>query len=778
MADIVHTIRLVASAKAAIDEVRKYQDQLVGCAQTVEKHTATLSGDRMLKGANEWTIAVGKLGGATNQLATSEQLLAGVSKLTESEKAKLNRTVTEAIAKYQALGQTAPKAMTELATATAGASKQSESWGSQLSKVAGILGVGLSGAALVGLAKDLMRTGDELKKLADRTGMTVTEIQRLQYIGGQTGVTLDEFSSAVAQLQNRLASGDKSAVEAVKALGLNFAELRNAGTYQALDMIAASTAKIPDPMKQTQIQMDLFGRGGVAILPALKDHFKALGDAAPVMSEKTVYALDRAGDALERFKMIARVWAAESYNVAREGFERLIAAAYRAVASLFDVTARIVDMAAKIPGATTAMNALGVSADGLRTSAQWYRDAATGMTIETERVAVSARQAVPTITALEQATTRTTAAARSHADTVSRQAVELDRLRDRLREVELGTLATGKVLGAVLEDMTPAIDPIIQKFFELQQRIKAFELDGAQGLDKIKISVEAIKPSIEDLGRSAGRFFEGMNRGVKGLVEGLTGGEGLAGFFSNIGFGITQQLGSILTGGLSSLITLGVGIVWEGLKKIGGFFRDLFSGPSADELAGREVVARFEANLDSMLTDAQRLEAGNESWKATVIAIRDAYIAQGFTVEQAMADAERLWASSKLSAEESRRVIEEITRNMQGLGSAAQSAFNQIPREINVAINADWNIPNPPDITESWAGEGFQRGTRGRFFDFGAGTPVMLHGRERVVTEREGRAEAVSTTEMESRLSAIERLLRNQPNMMALALKSALTEVA
>jgi len=36
---------------------------------------------------------------------------------------------------------------------------------------------------------------------------------------------------------------------------------------------------------------------------------------------------------------------------------------------------------------------------------------------------------------------------------------------------------------------------------------------------------------------------------------------------------------------------------------------------------------------------------------------------------------------------------------------------------------------------------GFADGTGGRYLDFGAGTPVMLHGRERVVTEAEGRGD-------------------------------------
>ncbi len=116
--NITHTIKLVTSAVGAIQEIRKYQDQVVGAAKTVEKHTNVLSGDRIFKSANEWTAAVAKLGGATNGLATSEQLLAGVSQLTAAQKERLNRTISQAIEKYQAIGQQAPSALQAVYDAT------------------------------------------------------------------------------------------------------------------------------------------------------------------------------------------------------------------------------------------------------------------------------------------------------------------------------------------------------------------------------------------------------------------------------------------------------------------------------------------------------------------------------------------------------------------------------------------------------------------------------------------------------------------------------------
>jgi hypothetical protein len=48
-------------------------------------------------------------------------------------------------------------------------------------------------------------------------------------------------------------------------------------------------------------------------------------------------------------------------------------------------------------------------------------------------------------------------------------------------------------------------------------------------------------------------------------------------------------------------------------------------------------------------------------------------------------------------------------------------------------------VPSP---SGGGAVPGFAGGTGGAYVDFGAGTPVMLHGRERVMTEREGRQQA------------------------------------
>lgn len=95
---------------------------LQGHQQRINEAFGKFSGDNLIRQANELTAAIQKLGGA--------------SKLTEAEQRNVNATLTEALAKYKALGQEAPKAVLDLANAT----KQLEQPTQQASKWAGFLG--------------------------------------------------------------------------------------------------------------------------------------------------------------------------------------------------------------------------------------------------------------------------------------------------------------------------------------------------------------------------------------------------------------------------------------------------------------------------------------------------------------------------------------------------------------------------------------------------------------------------------------------------------------
>jgi hypothetical protein len=253
-------------------------------------------------------------------------------------------------------------------------------------------------------------------------------------------------------------------------------------------------------------------------------------------------------------------------------------------------------------------------------------------------------------------------------------------------------------------------------------------------------------------------FLENSSKTMGMLQE--TVGKKLMGIFgeggvmkSIIGTGLNAIFGPA-GGMMASLVSAGMKkmgeIALEGLKKIGGFFKDLFGGASAKELAGREVVANFEVNLAKMLTETQKLEAGNERWKQTVIAIRDAYIAQGLSEQEALRDAERLWQSSREGAEASKQVIDEITRRMGQFSSEVRDAFNNFPREIEVDVN--WDIEPPPDF------DSFRHGGRVRKTGLAlvhAGETVIPTGGGRVALDQGEHGEGFNHT-----LAALQMIVR------------------
>jgi hypothetical protein len=161
-------------------------------------------------------------------------------------------------------------------------------------------------------------------------------------------------------------------------------------------------------------------------------------------------------------------------------------------------------------------------------------------------------------------------------------------------------------------------------------------------------------------------MFSGMQQSISQSLPSLFGGTGLFANIMNTGltgiFGPGGLAATLVMKGLTALGDLAV----KGLKKIWSGIKNLFGGPSGEELAGRELVADFEKELDGLLTDTQRLATGNEGWKNTVVAIRDRYLELGLTEAEALRDTERLWASSREGAEAAMRVIEEIRRKFEG----------------------------------------------------------------------------------------------------------------
>ena len=86
--------------------------------------------------------------------------------------------------------------------------------------------------------------------------------------------------------------------------------------------------------------------------------------------------------------------------------------------------------------------------------------------------------------------------------------------------------------------------------------------------------------------------------------------------------------------------------------------------------------------------------------------------------------------------------IKELVAALSGPNGVTK-AIDGIPRDVPVNVRYTYKDYEPPEFDAPEGsvdgGPGFASGTGGRYLNFGAGTAVMLHGKERVMTEAEGR---------------------------------------
>lgn len=137
----------------------------------------------------------------------------------------------------------------------------------------------------------------------------------------------------------------------------------------------------------------------------------------------------------------------------------------------------------------------------------------------------------------------------------------------------------------------------------------------------------------------------------------LGGGNVVNGVLSGASEG--AAIGSVVPG-IGTAIGAGIGAIIGGIGSLFG------GGPSQAELQGRQVVAAVESQIAASLTKNEKMEAQGESWKKTVIGVRDAYRTQGISDDIAMRDVQALWESSKGGPDQARRIAEMIEAKMEG----------------------------------------------------------------------------------------------------------------
>lgn len=167
--------------------------------------------------------------------------------------------------------------------------------------------------ALVGNAYQASRTADDLNTLSKQTGLSVEELQKMQYASDRIDVSMGDMTGSIAKLTKQMSSGS----DVFETLGVEITDsegnMRSATDvwYDSLEALS----KIENETERDALAMDLFGKSANSLAGIVDDGGQALRDM---------------GDEAERNGLILSGEALANANVFNDAIDRLKATAGQA----------------------------------------------------------------------------------------------------------------------------------------------------------------------------------------------------------------------------------------------------------------------------------------------------------------------------------------------------------------------------------------------------------------------------------------------------------------
>lgn len=226
------------------------------------------------------------------------------------------------------------------------------------------LAAGMSIGAFVGMIKGSIDAAGALHDLSIKTGASVESLSKFQEVARLSDVSVDAIGQSMNRLAKSMAGADedsKGAAQALKALGLNFAEFKALSPDDQMVAVAKAMAGFEDGAGKSAAAMALFGKTGAELLPFMAD-LANTGDLQARVTTAQAAAADEFGDNLTKLKVSGGAWTQEL--------------AMGMVPALSEASAAFVDVFNGSGGLRDEIQRL--ARDG--TLAEWTRMAVTGLT--------------------------------------------------------------------------------------------------------------------------------------------------------------------------------------------------------------------------------------------------------------------------------------------------------------------------------------------------------------------------------------------------------------
>lgn len=156
------------------------------------------------------------------------------------------------------------------------ANRRAEEMRRSFEAVGAALAATFAGVSLAGVTASFRGLVDQLDALndtADSTGSSIENISALEDIAKRTGGSLEDVTSILVKFNGVLkeADGKNGVSQALKAIGLDAAELRQIDPAEALQRTAVALAAFADDGNKARLVQELFGKSVKEAAPFLKD---------------------------------------------------------------------------------------------------------------------------------------------------------------------------------------------------------------------------------------------------------------------------------------------------------------------------------------------------------------------------------------------------------------------------------------------------------------------------------------------------------------------------
>ena len=136
-------------------------------------------------------------------------------------------------------------------------------------KIGAVLGTAVAAALSTAVFK-FAAYGDQLDKMAGRTGFTTNALSELGFAAEQSGSDINTLELGIKGMQKQLLNAERglsTSVDSLKDLGMTYADLEGLSPEDQFMKLAGAIGAVEDPSKKAALAMSVFGKAGNQLVP-------------------------------------------------------------------------------------------------------------------------------------------------------------------------------------------------------------------------------------------------------------------------------------------------------------------------------------------------------------------------------------------------------------------------------------------------------------------------------------------------------------------------------